>query len=102
MFLSRLFRFFRLTVQNEPNSGPAGRDTAWGMRDERAKQTQFLREWNDMQMPLRKEVLKNPANQRRRKNKPKSEITAGTAVVLMGKMPMLRNALRRLPAPARG
>jgi len=28
-------------AQNEPNSGPAGRDTAWGTRDERAKQTQF-------------------------------------------------------------
>jgi hypothetical protein len=28
-------------AQNEPNSGPAGRDAAWRTRDERAKQSQF-------------------------------------------------------------
>jgi len=65
-----------------------------------AKQTQFLREWNDMQMLLRKEVMKDPASQRRRKNKANFGVTGETPVVLMGQTPMLRNPWRRLPACA--
>jgi len=39
--------------------------------------------------------MTNPANQRRRKNKPNFRVTGGTPVVLMGETPMLRGAWRR-------
>ena len=86
---------FRGSGVSDRIPGPRSRDLGF-----RAKQTQFLREWNDMQMLLRKEVMKDPASQRRRKNKANFGVTGETPVVLMGETPMLRNPWRRLPACA--
>jgi hypothetical protein len=62
--------------------GQGRQDCQYRRGTDRAKQTQFLREWNDVQVLLRKETMTNLANQRPQKNKANFPVTAGTAVVL--------------------